>query len=118
MTALEGREETTPDTCITAAEPLPPEFFNAPGKDPHGLATTLRASCPVRKINHPPGAEAYVVTTPQIGHSEVKAPLENVWTEGPNTKTVISSGPARVFKIEGPLDPSTCVKLGEDSFQG
>ena len=61
MTALEDSEKTTPDISVTGMEPLPPEFFNAPGKDPHGLAATLRASCPVRKINHPPGAEAYVV---------------------------------------------------------
>jgi cytochrome P450 len=61
VTAVEGKEETTADVSVAGTEPLPPEFFNAPGRDPHGLAATLRAQCPVRKINHPPGAEAYVV---------------------------------------------------------
>ncbi|MFC0104752.1 cytochrome P450 family protein [Kibdelosporangium aridum] len=40
---------------------LPPEFFNSPGDDPHGWAAQLRSGCPVHKIDHPPGAEAYVV---------------------------------------------------------
>lgn len=48
-------------TKKTAAEPLPPEFFNDPGTDPHGWAAALRRGCPVHKIDHPPGAEAYVV---------------------------------------------------------
>ena len=61
MTTLEGPEETVREISITPSEPLPPEFFNAPGRDPHGLAAALRAGCPVHKINHPPGAEAYVV---------------------------------------------------------
>ena len=61
MTTVDGREETTQDIAGTGAEPLPPEFFNAPGKDPHGLAATLRASCPVHQINHPPGAEAHQI---------------------------------------------------------
>jgi cytochrome P450 len=42
-------------------DPLPPEFFNDPGKERHGLDAALRAGCPVHKIDHPPGAEAYVV---------------------------------------------------------
>ncbi|MBE1462140.1 cytochrome P450 family protein [Kibdelosporangium phytohabitans] len=54
MTALE-------ETPKAGKEPLPPEFFNSPGKDPHGWNAALRAGCPVHKIDHPPGAEAYVV---------------------------------------------------------
>jgi cytochrome P450 len=42
-------------------EALPPEFFTAPGPNPHAGYAELRATCPVRRINHPPGAEAYVV---------------------------------------------------------
>ncbi|MEO6084689.1 MAG: cytochrome P450 [Umezawaea sp.] len=55
MTALEGEEKAPSE------EVLPPEFFNDPGADPHGWNAALRAGCPVHKINHPPGAEAYVV---------------------------------------------------------
>jgi cytochrome P450 len=49
-------------TAQPGADVLPPEFFNAPTTDPHVQNAELRAQCPVRKINHPPGAEAYVVT--------------------------------------------------------
>jgi cytochrome P450 len=45
----------------TDEQTLPPEFFNEPGKDPHTWAKAVRETCPVAKINHPPGAEAYVV---------------------------------------------------------
>lgn len=58
MTAI---DETGQTPAEVSKEPLPPEFFNDPGKDPHGWAATLRQGCPVHKINHPPGAEAYVV---------------------------------------------------------
>jgi cytochrome P450 len=57
VTAVEESGQT-PDV---GKQPLPPEFFNSPGPDPHGWAAALRAGCPVHKIDHPPGAEAYVV---------------------------------------------------------
>jgi cytochrome P450 len=43
-------------------EPLPPEFFTVPPADPHAQNAAVRAACPVRRINYPPGSEAYVVT--------------------------------------------------------
>jgi cytochrome P450 len=58
VTAIDDAEQVPADV---SKEPLPPEFFNAPGKDPHGWAAALRQGCPVHKINHPPGAEAFVV---------------------------------------------------------
>ncbi|MFD9741122.1 cytochrome P450 [Umezawaea sp. NPDC059074] len=60
MTALEGEAQVSaPET--QQEEVLPPEFFNEPGQNPHSWNAALRAGCPVHKINHPPGAEAYVV---------------------------------------------------------
>jgi hypothetical protein len=45
---------------------------------------------------------------------ETVAPPQNLWTsKDPNVRTVIQSGPAAVYKIEGPLDPSTCAELGD-----
>jgi cytochrome P450 len=58
VTAIDDAEQVP---AGVAKEPLPPEFFNAPGSDPHGWAAALRQGCPVHKIDHPPGAEAYVV---------------------------------------------------------
>jgi hypothetical protein len=56
----------------------------------------------------------YIVTTPAIGVIETVAPPQNLWTShDPNVRTVIQSGPAAVYKIDGPLDPSTCAQLGE-----
>jgi cytochrome P450 len=46
---------------ITPNDSLPPEFFTVPAADPHALNTEIRGTCPVRKINYPPGSEAYVV---------------------------------------------------------
>jgi hypothetical protein len=55
----------------------------------------------------------YVVTTPAIGVIETVAPPQNLWTShDPNVQTVIQSGPAAVYKINGALDPSTCAELG------
>jgi hypothetical protein len=62
------------------------------------------------------GAYDYVVTTPQIGKSETKAPLENRWTGAdPNTTVIVQSGPAAVYRVDGALDPDTCKKLGPDA---
>jgi hypothetical protein len=65
-----------------------------------------------RAIND--GDYDYVVTTPKLGQIETTAPPENLWTSGDaNVRTVIQSGPAAVYRIEGPLDPATCAELGE-----
>ncbi|WP_407552221.1 cytochrome P450 [Streptomyces sp. Pv4-95] len=45
-----------------ADEPLPPEFFTEPLEDRYTRYAELREQCPVRAINHPPGAEAYIVS--------------------------------------------------------
>jgi cytochrome P450 len=42
-------------------DPLPAEFFTVPPADPHVQNAALRATCPVRRIDYPPGGEAYVV---------------------------------------------------------
>jgi hypothetical protein len=56
----------------------------------------------------------FVVTTPAIGVIETVAPPQNLWTsKDPNVRTVIQSGPAAVYKIDGRLDPGTCAALGE-----
>jgi hypothetical protein len=56
----------------------------------------------------------YVVTTPAIGVIETVAPPQNLWTSADkNVRTVIQSGPAAVYRIEGSLDPSTCAQLGD-----
>ncbi|HKH40242.1 MAG TPA: hypothetical protein VKA41_00140 [Solirubrobacterales bacterium] len=56
----------------------------------------------------------YVVTTPAIGVIETVAPPQNLWTsEDKSVRTVIQSGPAAVYKINGRLDPSTCAELGD-----
>ncbi|QRP47066.1 cytochrome P450 [Amycolatopsis sp. FDAARGOS 1241] len=49
-------EPSAPEAAV-----LPPEFFNDPGENRHADLAALRAQCPVHKINHPPGAEAYIV---------------------------------------------------------
>jgi hypothetical protein len=56
----------------------------------------------------------FVVTTPAIGVIETVAPPQNLWTsKDPNVRTVIQSGPAAVYKIDGRLDPASCAALGE-----
>ena len=56
----------------------------------------------------------YIVTTPAIGVIETVAPPQNLWTSrDPNVQTVIQSGPAAIYKINGKLDPSTCAELGD-----
>jgi hypothetical protein len=64
-----------------------------------------------RTVNR--GDYDYIVTTPKLGQDEVVAPPESLWTgRDPNATPVIVSGPAAVYRITGPLDPSSCVKLG------
>jgi hypothetical protein len=56
----------------------------------------------------------YIVTTPAIGVIETVAPPQNLWTSRDrNAQTVIQSGAAAVYKINGRLDPSTCAELGD-----
>jgi hypothetical protein len=62
------------------------------------------------------GDYGYIVTTPKIGALEISAPPEALWTQSDkNVKTVIHTGPAAVYKIDGPLDPAACSKLGRDA---
>ncbi|GHI89139.1 cytochrome P450 hydroxylase [Streptomyces xanthophaeus] len=72
----------------TAAEqqpqqpPLPPEFFTHPLEDRNAQYANLRQSCPVRAINHPPGAEAYIVSDYEMalkafGDPRISKSLEN-----------------------------------------
>jgi cytochrome P450 len=65
-----------------ADEPLPPEFFTEPLEDRYGRYAELREQCPVRAINHPPGAEAYIVSDYQMaleafGDPRISKSLDN-----------------------------------------
>jgi len=56
----------------------------------------------------------YIVTTPRLNQEETTEPPENAWTgQDPNAEAIVVSGPARIFQVNGPLDPSTCAELGE-----
>jgi hypothetical protein len=67
-----------------------------------------------RAIND--GDYDYLVSTPLIGRSEEKAPLEDRWAGAdPNTEAIIRSGPAAVYRIDGTLDPDTCSRLGDNA---
>ncbi len=65
-----------------------------------------------RTINQ--GHYDYVVTTPRLGEVESTPPPEDPWmSTDKNVRTVLNSGGlAAVYKINGPLDPSTCAELG------
>ena len=68
-----------------------------------------------RAVNE--GDYDFIVTTPKLGQLEITAPPENLWTEqDENVKVIIKSGPAAVYEVEGPLDPSTCAELGDAAF--
>jgi hypothetical protein len=53
----------------------------------------------------------FVVTTPRFDEPEDREPKENAWTLDPRTKVVIKSGPARIFRVDGELDPKECVRI-------
>ncbi|MGH2983958.1 MAG: hypothetical protein ACRDK5_06860 [Solirubrobacterales bacterium] len=56
----------------------------------------------------------YIVTTPRLNQLETTPPPENAWTgRDKNAEVIVRSGPARIFKVNGPLDPTTCPELGE-----
>jgi hypothetical protein len=70
-------------------------------------------SCSLWRQTINQGHYGYIVTTPKLGADETVAPPENLWTESdPNVSVVIHSGPAAVYRITGPLDPSACSQLG------
>ena len=55
----------------------------------------------------------YVVVTPRIRREEQKPP-ESLWVGADAATTpIIKSDPARVFEVNGELDPRSCAKLGE-----
>ncbi len=63
-----------------------------------------------RAVNQ--GDYDYVVTTPRIRESETKPPPENQWTaKNANVSLVVRSGPARIYKIGGPLSVVGCARL-------
>ena len=35
-------------------------------------------------------------------------PASARWTEGPTARLILAVPPTKVFRIDGPLDPSTC----------
>ncbi|UED87788.1 cytochrome P450 family protein [Streptomyces profundus] len=51
----------TTDIPATPGDPLPTEFFMAPGDNPYAAYAEVRSSCPVHRINYPADSEAYVV---------------------------------------------------------
>lgn len=53
----------------TSSGPLPPEFFTVPPADPHAQNAAIRDACPVRRINYPPGGDAYVVADYETAHA-------------------------------------------------
>ncbi|KAB1933410.1 cytochrome P450 [Micromonospora sp. ALFpr18c] len=61
MTSVDDGSTVSARKEWSPGQTLPPEFFNNPGDDIHGWDNEVRSHCPVHKINHPPGAEAYVV---------------------------------------------------------
>jgi cytochrome P450 len=70
------------ETTSVAQEPLPPEFFTHPLPDRNAIYAELREKCPVRAINHPEGAEAYIVATYDMalnafGDPRISKSLEN-----------------------------------------
>ncbi|MFG3223597.1 cytochrome P450 [Kitasatospora sp. NPDC048194] len=64
------------------SEILPPEFFTDPLADRNAAYAQLREQCPVRGINHPPGAEAYIVADYDLalkafGDNRISKSLDN-----------------------------------------
>ncbi len=71
-------------------------------------------NCVLWRVAINEGGYDYVVTTPRVGESEDRDPPENVWTfRDPNANLFLRSGPARIYKINGKLDPGTCEELGD-----
>jgi hypothetical protein len=50
----------------------------------------------------------YVVITPRLGDEAFSTPPEIAWTTDKNAQAIISTGPAAVFKLNGPLDLAGC----------
>jgi hypothetical protein len=65
-----------------------------------------------RAIND--GNYDYVVVTPRI-RDEEDDPPENMWVGADLGVTeVVRSGPARIYRVDGAMDPSTCRYLGKE----
>lgn len=57
----------------------------------------------------------YIITTPRIRDEEDEPP-ENLWIAAdPGVTELLRSGPARIFRVEGELDPYTCPLLGPEA---
>ncbi|MGH3758442.1 cytochrome P450 family protein [Actinophytocola sp.] len=76
------QDATEGSATDTTAGPLPPEFFTHPLQDRNAIYAGLREKCPVRAIDHPPGAEAYIVADYEMalalfGDPRISKSLEN-----------------------------------------
>jgi hypothetical protein len=65
-------------------------------------------SCLLWRRNLNAGHYDYVVITPRLGDEAFSTPPEIAWTTDKNAQAVISTGPAAVFKLNGPLDLAGC----------
>jgi hypothetical protein len=79
-----------------------------------GTYRPIHELCPDFRTEINEGDYDYVVTTPRFYESEAKQPKENRWLTSPQTKVVVRSGPARIFKVNGELDVTACGRLGEE----
>ncbi|MDV6263914.1 cytochrome P450 family protein [Rhodococcoides yunnanense] len=75
-------QETTEGPTTDTTAPLPPEFFTHPIEDRNAVYADIRQQCPVRAINHPEGAEAYIVADYEMalalfGDPRISKSLEN-----------------------------------------
>jgi hypothetical protein len=58
----------------------------------------------------------YVVITPRLRREEQKPP-ETLWVGADRAATpIVRSDPARIFRLNGPLDPASCAKLKQRAF--
>jgi hypothetical protein len=75
---------------------------------PHG-GFVAPQTCPTWRRLLNVGHYDYVVATrDRIEPGKAPYPASSRWTAGPWAETVLSTPPTKVYKLKGPLDPSTC----------
>jgi hypothetical protein len=75
---------------------------------PHGGFEEIK-TCPAWRQALDEGDYDYVITTfDREEPGNPPFPPQTAWTEGPNAEVILRKPPTVVFKLTGPLDPSSC----------
>ena len=76
--------------------------------EPHGGFVAPTSCAEWRRLIDEGEYEFVVATRDRVEPGRPPYPASARWTEGPTARLILAVPPTKVFRLSGPLDPSTC----------